>query len=922
MTEQDNTIPLTLALSPAGHLYLDTGLNAQEFLPLTIAKKIQSLFEESSFTGLLHLGIRNFAATLPPSFLFWQKLARQLVTEACKQYETSKYQNTITVPSLQEKQELISQAPFMIGSEYLNTDVLETIWNALSEHLAFELRKSQTTLQDYLNQYNPSWNQVGRICFHLAENKNDDQLPFAFLATYTSHLIHGTKVQHLPLKRALEEYAGEKNKSALLALLIPMQKAAEQSSFIKELTDCGDIFQPLAWSAKEAYQFLKDIPLFESAGVIVRVPNWWNPKKPSRPQVSVTIGKEKTSALGLDALMDFNMHVALANGEKLSENEWKKILSSTDKFVKIKGQWVEIDNEKLQDVLSHWKNIQNQVKNNGLTFAEGMRLLAGITTSQENNVKTADVAEWSFVTAGDWLEEVLNTLRNPENSDANNVSKLLKKHLHATLRPYQLAGVQWLWLLYCLKLGGCLADDMGLGKTIQILSLLLLIKHASASSKQRLNIPSLLIVPASLLGNWQTEIARFTPDLKIWIAHSSINNTNISSEQLNSFDLVITTYGFIHRSPWLNDIQWNVLILDEAQTIKNPTTKQTRAVKALKSKVRFTLTGTPIENRLTDLWSLFDFTSPGLLGSSKTLSDYGKNLAPKNSEQTDKKNDAHFFTAIRKLVSPYILRRLKSDKRIIEDLPDKTELQAFCTLSKQQVSLYNQALTELSHQLENTEGIQRRGLVLSYLIRFKQICNHPAQWLGLGHEQYDRDASGKFSRLQEICEEIAAKQEKVLVFTQFREIIPALSQLLSNVFGREGLILQGDTSIKKRPQLVEAFQQELGPPFFVLSLKAGGTGLNLTNASHVIHFDRWWNPAVENQATDRAYRIGQKKNVLVHKFICRGTIEEKIDALITAKKTLSQEILTADSEISLTELSNDELMKIVSLDIHQAMAEC
>lgn len=380
-------------------------------------------------------------------------------------------------------------------------------------------------------------------------------------------------------------------------------------------------------------------------------------------------------------------------------------------------------------------------------------------------------------------------------------------------------------------------------------------------------------------------------------------------------DLIITTYSMLTRLSWLSEVAWDIVVVDEAQAIKNPSAKQTHAVKGLKSRVRFALTGTPIENRLLDLWSLFDFFAPGLLGSSKAFADYGK--------QTNKNNTGiDFFSAIRRLVNPYILRRLKSDKRIISDLPDKTEMQTYCTLTKPQIILYQQAVNELAAKLETqVDNINRRGLVMSYLLRFKQICNHPHQWLG--HGEYGHEISGKFLRLKELCAVIAEKQEKVLVFTQFREIIPALTDFLRQIFKQPGLFLHGQTTVKERASRVKQFQQDQGqgPPFFILSLKAGGTGLNLTAASHVIHFDRWWNPATENQATDRAFRIGQKKNVLVHKFICRGTIEEKIDSLINSKNALSNEIMGQDKEVVLTELSDAELMKIVTLDIHRALGE-
>jgi superfamily II DNA or RNA helicase len=919
---EKNNIQTEIALSPEGHVYLNTSTHASELLPAVEFEKISALFAKGPSAGLLLLGIQDFALPLPPSFLFWQTFSRHFITYICKLARVGEAQTfpSIPVPEDTELQEIINQALLIKGIEYLSLDILKKIWQDLIAFLKQELQDFSAPLEEYLHHYNPRWNLVGRICFHLAENKNNEHRPFAFLATYTTQLSQHAGAQHLPLKHALQNYTGEKNQAALLALLLPVQKAANQSPFIKNLVDSGAIFQALTWTANEAYQFLKAIPLMESSGIMVRIPNWWNTKMPPRPKVAVTVGESShKKVLGLNTLLDFNVHLALNNGEPLTPEEWQSLLNSKDHLVKIKGQWVEVDHKKLEAVLLQWNKLKQTTKN-GLSMAEGLRLLAGAGTDifQETNAENIEtIADWSTVVAGDWLKNMLHQLRNPADAKEKEGDKILKQHLQATLRPYQQAGIQWLWLLYQLKLGGCLADDMGLGKTIQIISLLLIIKyHASTQSTRK---PHLLVVPASLVGNWQTEINRFAPNLKILIAHPSANNrsilTEISTEQLTAIDLVITTYAFVHRLVWLKNIQWDLLILDEAQLIKNPNTKQTLAVKALKSQVRFTLTGTPIENRLGDLWSLFDFTSPGLLGSSKVFSHYSKKAIQENSHTLD----AHFMTTLRHLTQPYILRRLKNDKKIIADLPDKTEMQSFCLLSKTQIDLYETTIQELAQQLEKAEGIQRKGLVLSYLLRFKQICNHPTQWLGYG--EYQEKESGKFLRLREICEEIAARQEKVLIFTQFREIIPALSSFLSQIFGREGLILHGDTPIQKRTELVEEFQQEQGPPFFVLSLKAGGTGLNLTRASHVIHFDRWWNPAVENQATDRAYRIGQKHPVLVHKFICRGTIEEKIDALIASKKSLSQEILEGGSEISITELSNDELLHLFSLDIQRALGD-
>ena len=373
---------------------------------------------------------------------------------------------------------------------------------------------------------------------------------------------------------------------------------------------------------------------------------------------------------------------------------------------------------------------------------------------------------------------------------------------------------------------------------------------------------------------------------------------------------MITSYGSLLRLPWIAERAWRLVVLDEAQAIKNPDAKQTRIAKQLRARARLALTGTPVENRLGDLWSIFDFINPGLLGSGKEFTSFAKRLAERSPGS---------YGPLRELVRPYILRRLKTDKKVIADLPDKTEIKAFCQLSRKQAALYQEAVRELAGQLADASGIQRKGLILTFLMRFKQICNHPSQWLGDG--AWSEDDSGKWARLREIAEVLAAKQEKMLVFTQFREVTAPLAAFLGSVCGEPGLVLHGETAVKRRQELVRRFQEEEAVRFFVLSLKAGGAGLNLTAASHVVHFDRWWNPAVENQATDRAFRIGQTKNVLVHKFVCRGTVEEKIDQLMESKSQLAKDLLEASADLVLTELKDEELLELVTLDLNKALRE-
>ncbi|MGC1281120.1 MAG: DEAD/DEAH box helicase [Xanthobacteraceae bacterium] len=792
----------------------------------------------------------------------------------------------------------------MTGAEYLTVGVLADLWRGMDAAFDAELADAKLSVQEFLKRRHPAWNLVGRVHFNLAENRKDEEAPFAFLATYTTRLSVQAKAQHLPLGKALQEYVGAKNRKRLLSLLMPVQRATEQCGWLKTMVDSGEIFHPLRWSPQQAFQFLKDASALEAAGVIVRMPANWRMNRPARPQVKAIVGGNAPAQLGLDALLDFRMEVTL-DGETLTRTEIKRLLAQSDGLALIRGKWVEIDHERLRRTLEQFEAIERRAAADGLAFGEAMRLLAGAGISEDASAVQDDL-DWSQTVAGPWLAQTLAELRQPDG--------LLRvdpgRSLHGTLRAYQHAGVQWLHLLARLGLGACLADDMGLGKTIQVLSLLLVLKGDEAGKRK----PSLLVAPASLLANWAAEISRFAPSLRAAVIHPSAMPAEQSgaagAADLTAVDLVITSYGFLARAVWLGEIAWNLVVIDEAQAIKNPVAKQTKRVKQLKANARIALTGTPIENRLGDLWSIFDFINPGLLGSSKQFSAFVKQLADRPHNP---------YAPLRELVRPYILRRMKTDKSIIADLPDKTEVKAFCLLSRKQAALYQQAVDDLADRLENADGMQRRGIVLALLMRLKQICNHPSQWLG--DNAWGEEDSGKFARLRDIAEEIAARQEKALIFTQFKETTAPLAAFLGAVFGRPGLVLHGETEVRARKDLVRRFQEDESVPFFVLSVKAGGAGLNLTAASHVIHFDRWWNPAVENQATDRAFRIGQTKNVLVHKFVCRSTVEDKIDRMIEAKQQLAGDFLGSGADVVLTEMKDDELLKLVTLDLAAAMKE-
>ena len=895
---------MELCLSPAGHFRLAETESADVPLSEAAAARWRRAFEASAAEGFLALAAYN--DTLPSSLSFARAFARIYLTALCHAPRPERAAfPAVPAPDDGCLEVWAETAPPLRGLEFFDAPRAASLWREIDALARLKSSEADGGVDAFLQTVNPVWRTVGRVTFHLAENKKNTERPFAFMATYASRLSELGRVQHQPLKRALEEYAGAKNREALLRLLDPIQKAVTCSAFVKELFESRRIYQPLAWTAREAYRLLRDLPALEDSGLIVRVPDWWDPRKPPRPTVSVSLGDRQPSQLGAVALLDFSLEVTLG-GEKLSPEDIQALLQSESGLVSLRGRWVEMDRERLNTVLAHWTKVEQRVAREGVPFAEAMRMLAGapvgVGAAGQDDER---VREWSAVQAGAWFRETLARLRDPQDAGG---ALPVSGDLRATLRPYQQTGVRWLRFLATLGLGGCLADDMGLGKTIQALALLLWLKRDSADHK-----PSLLVAPASLLANWRDEARRFAPALRLLTVHPSAAEPLFLKrcerdpvEALKQTDLVVTTYGMVARTRWLERVEWRVLILDEAQAVKNAETRQARGVKKLRAAARLALTGTPVENRIGDLWSLFDFINPGLLGSATAFRTWMR----ARQDQPDA------YAPVRRLTRPYILRRLKTDRKVISDLPEKTVVPAYCCLAPEQAALYAAQVRRLKSELEDAQTadpMKRRGVILAALMRFKQICNHPAQAAGDG--DYAPARSGKFARLRELCEEIAERQDRALIFTQYREMTEPLAAFLGTVFRRSGLILHGGTPVKRRRELVAAFQRDDGPPFFVLSLKAGGTGLNLTQASHVIHFDRWWNPAVENQATDRAFRIGQKRNVLVHTFICRGTVEDRIDAMLEEKRALAEDILAGGGEALLTEMNDEALLNFVKLDL-------
>jgi superfamily II DNA or RNA helicase len=645
-----------------------------------------------------------------------------------------------------------------------------------------------------------------------------------------------------------------------------------------------------------AFRFLKETgPLLSGAGFGVLLPDWARKARlglklssrsratagPASAPASVPGG----SGFGLNDLVEFRYDLAVGD-TTLDADELAELAQLKIPLVRVRGQWVELDDRNLRAALTFMERGRQGVMRAGDVLVAGLR-------GPEDDLEVTAVA------ADGWLGDLLSG-----RADRSLTPVTAPASFRGELRPYQERGLAWLSFLSDLGLGGILADDMGLGKSVQTLALLDRERCASGAGPQ--TSPTLLICPMSLVGNWQREAERFTPDLAVHVHHGSDRLTGAGLHTaLTGADLVITTYALAARDrEALAAVPWRRVVCDEAQNIKNSGTRQARAVRALPARSRLALTGTPVENHLGELWSIMEFTSPGLLGPAEKFRE-------SFAVPVQRHGDEEAAARLKRLTGPFILRRVKTDRSIISDLPDKIEMKIWCTLTPEQASLYQATVTDMLARIDAAEGdIERRGLVLATMAKLKQVCNHPAHLLGDGSRLPGR--SGKLARLEEICDEIVAAGDKALCFTQYAEFGRVLQPYLAARLGVPVLYLHGGTAKKARDTLVAEFQQAAGPAVFLLSLKAGGTGLNLTAASHVIHFDRWWNPAVEDQATDRAFRIGQRKDVQVRKFVCVGTLEERIDAMIEDKKALAERIV-GTGEGWLTELSTSDLRDVLAL---------
>ena len=849
-----------------------------------------------------------------------EKFASQMPL-ACRTYQQTTENIAIDLPLL--PQEIIlsflnnitdNQLRLMVGSQSpLEPRIMMSLPAALQQWLQGLINENniidaaggerlETTLKAWTLplQYQLTGKALFRTCFQLLppENEEPNWILKYFLqaADNPEFLIDAATIWHQSVEKLVYQ-----NRTI----------AQPQETFLRGLGLASRLYPIITPSLEtaspefchltpmEAYEFIKAVTWkFEDSGLGVILP----PSLANREgwanrlglKISAETPQQKSGRLGLQSLLNFQWHLAIG-GQTISKVQFDKLVKLNSPLVEINGEWVELRPQDIKTAQTFFSSRKEQMS---LSLEDALRISKGDTQVIEK------LPVVSFEASGA-LEELIGTLTN--NQEIQTLPT--PGNFTGQLRPYQERGVAWLAFLERWGLGACLADDMGLGKTVQFIAFLLHLKEENVLEK-----PTLLVCPTSVMGNWQKEVKKFAPTLKVLEYHGDKRPKGKAfTEAVNKHDLVITSYALIHRDiKLLKTIEWQIIVLDEAQNVKNSEAKQSQAVRQLETTFRIALTGTPVENRLQELWSILDFLNPGYLGNKQFFQR-------RFAMPIEKYGDTASLNQLRSLVQPFILRRLKSDKDIIQDLPDKQEMTVFCGLTSEQATLYQQLVDESLVAIESAEGLQRRGMILGLLVKLKQICNHPSQYLKLA--TLEKHHSAKLQRLEEMLDEVLVEEDRALIFTQFAEWGKLLKPYLEKKLGREIFFLYGSTSKKQREEMIDRFQHDpQGPPIMILSLKAGGVGLNLTRANHVFHFDRWWNPAVENQATDRVFRIGQTRNVQVHKFVCTGTLEEKINDMIESKKQLAEQVVGA-GEDWLTEMDTDQLRNLLILDRNAVIEE-
>jgi len=785
-------------------------------------------------------------------------------------------------------QKIINQVSntFIEGSISPVPNKNEYLWDHENK---IELWKKWYTWKKHLDGY--SEKSLFNTCFRLesADKENPDNWKMVFLAESKndpSLKIELSDYWNLANKTSAYDFIGD---DFHREILIKLGHAARIYPKIWEGLETDKPSYVLL-SLEEAFEFLKDSAwVLKDAGYKIIVPSWWTPEGRRRIKIrlktSSKVPKQELSQnyFSIPSLIQYQYKLSIG-GKPVTEAEWQALVNAKTPLVHFRGEWIELDQKKMAMMLDFWK--KNNQEQSDISLMELLR------KSGENE----DDFDFSY---DNTLEELINRLLTKRK--LNLIKEL--KGFKGNLREYQKRGTSWLYFLESIGLNPCLADDMGLGKTIEVIALLLYERQF-----KEIKNPILLIVPTSVIGNWQKEIERFSQGFSVLIHHGSNRTKNIDDFKLiiSKYNIIITSFALVRKDEKLfKEISWHRIVVDEAQNIKNPKSTQTKIITKLKANYKIALTGTPIENRLLDLWSIFNFLNPGYLYTMAKFRKYYE-------IPIQKENDIQKSLILKKLVEPFILRRVKTDKEIIKDLPDKVEQKVYCNLTKEQASLYQTVVDEVSKAIEEKEGIERKGLILSTLMRLKQVCNHPTQFLQDG-SPFTKERSHKLSRLSDMITEVLQNEENLLIFSQFKEIGSLLESYLKTEYHFNTYFLHGGTPRKKREQMIVDFQNpDTDPSVFILSLKAGGVGITLTKANHVFHFDRWWNPAVENQATDRAFRIGQKKNVFVHKFISIGTLEERIDQMLEDKKKLSDSIISSD-ESWLSKLDNETFKNLIKL---------
>lgn len=702
---------------------------------------------------------------------------------------------------------------------------------------------------------------ANQLYFFLSDVPDNPEYPFAFLAMVPT--LKNGQWQWLSVFQALKKLRQFSYSYLDISDRIEtmLDQAAHESEFIRHLIQTRLILQPVRLTDEEALAFMQDIFKFEQLGIVCMLPEWMNNK--SVKLQFIWSAEDEQGLITSEALLSYVPEM-MYHGQPITEQEAQELLKRDEGYQKLNGKWVNASHTQLKSLLERFQKLRASGQSLSTLFA-----------MQREGESEDDVPELE-ISYEDWISQRCG-LNKPI------LSNPLPPGFESILRPYQKQAFSWLDRMQQHQLGVILADDMGLGKTVEILSE---IENLRNHGQKKI----LIVVPATLVGNWIAEIRKFAP----WMTYTVLDGKNEPpAGQVNSL-ITLVTYQKCLKSEYVQTVHWDCIILDEAQAIKNPQAQQTKKVKSLEADFKVALTGTPIENNLGELWSIFDFINPGLLG---TRDEFG--YFKSNEDGLDQ---------LKQIIAPFVMRRMKTDRTIISDLPEKNEIEVHVDLSKEQIVLYRKEVAKLEQELKEAEPGKAKFLILAEITKLKQICNHPAQYQKIG--EYSISRSGKFGALRDIAQTIAENKQKVIVFTQFAQIIPALVKLLEKEFKQSGASIDGSTSTKARMKIVEDFQNGK-LPFLVLSLKTAGVGLNLTAAQNVIHFDRWWNPAVENQASDRAFRIGQKSDVTIYKFVSTNTIEEVISTMLRQKQDLADQVINDLDAEKLTELSADELLRAI-----------